>query len=75
MGKKSKKQDRRKDAAASSKEVEIELDDEYSPEACIRDIIKDAKELCPEAKEYYPLTRELFDNELWDVIRNTHLVA
>lgn len=66
MGKKSKRPGRKKEKGAP---IDVELDDTYEKAGCIDKIVAEARTLCPEAKEFYEVTRELFDRELWGEIR------
>ena len=65
MGKKSKK--RNKGSVSSA--VYDDPDDVYKPNSIIDKIAKEASELCPDAKDSYSVSLELFDNELWNEIQ------
>ncbi len=56
MGKKSKNKNkqRRKDASGIG-------DEPYEKDPMIDNILKEARDRCPEAEEYYPVTREIFE--------------
>jgi hypothetical protein len=74
MGKKSKRKQNKtntstKGKLAALKSFETENDIGYIRDPVIDDIIKESRDLCPEAKEFYSVTREIFDRELWDEIQ------
>ena len=66
MGKKSKRRNKNK---GSPSVVCDDPDDVYEPSPDVDKIVKEARELCPDAKDSYSVSLELFDNELWDEIQ------
>lgn len=61
MGKKSKKRNKGSPS--------VVYDADYEPPPIIDKIVKEAHEHCPDAKDSYSVSLELFDNELWDEIQ------
>ncbi|KAL9185327.1 hypothetical protein ACHAXT_003104 [Thalassiosira profunda] len=69
MGKKSRRTGRKQEAPR-----EVELDDASDGKAeCIDKIVAEARLQCPEAEDHYPITRDLFDRELWSEIETNWL--
>jgi hypothetical protein len=69
MGKKSKRKENKTNTSTKLKPFETENEVGYIRHPVIDDIIKEARDLCPEAKDFYSVTREVFDGELWDEIQ------
>ena len=65
MGKKSKKRNK----GSPRSVVYDDPDDVYKPNPVIDKIANEARELCPEAKDSYSVSLDLFDNELWNEIQ------
>ena len=78
MGKKSKnkKSGNKKSGNGSPRSViaSVEEDEDvYEPHPDVDIIVERAREHCPEADEFYSVTRELFNEELWEEIRSNWL--
>jgi len=63
MGKKSKRKQNKTNTSTTTGKLAASYETE------IDKIIKESRDLCPEAKDFYSVTREIFDRELWDEIQ------